>query len=851
MTRSNRNGYKSRKVSHQRRIEKLENRILLAGDIEFRSFDGTGNNRDNTEWGAANTQLLRLTDVEYGPGPDPEVVRDTDGMITNVVFPPLASRLDSGGATINPRTVSNIVFQQTDSILNNRGLTSFTFQWGQFLDHDLDLTEDFAPVGSFTETFEGEDVSFEDDVFVPMLRSRFEVDEEGVAQQINQITSYIDASNVYGSDHEKSVGLRAGYGGFLLTSDGISNLDPDESNQGDFLPFNILGLENASPPFTGTGVPITPDQLFIAGDVRSNEQPGLTSLHTLFAQEHNYQAQRLAEELGLQEKDLFDSDVDEYIYQVARAIVGAEVQSITYNEFIPALFGPEQLESYRGYQEDVNASIANIFSASLYRVGHTMLPNELLLLNEDGTPVENFTALGATVDGGAVDLGEAFFNPALITAMGIEPYLKGLAEQQIQEVDNFIVDGVRSLLFDPPAAVDLGATNLQRGRDHGLADYNQVRENFGLPRVDGFDDITSNADVASALALAYDGNVDNIDVFAGAISEDRVAGGSVGELLQRVLLDQFTRSRDGDRFFYENVFRGRKLNEIENTRLADIIRRNTDLQDVQDEVFRSDRVFTYRADAGSGSVSLMLRVNEGELQVVNSRDRVIASQNLADTDIVVIFGTDRRDKIRIDSSVAAEFDGSVEIHGGDRHDKLVVEGTAGDDTISVEATAVYVNHSGAAGLSVFFGNNVEKVMVDAGNGDDLVAVTEEVGVLPVELILAGRLGDDILIGGSGNDLILGGAGNDILVGGLGRDELYGNRGQDILVAGTTSADLNAVRAIWTSVLSYSERVDQLREEISSEDDGVRDYLFGGRSRDWFLLDPGDIACDHLPGEAVN
>ncbi len=73
----------------------------------------------------------------------------------------------------------------------------------------------------------------------------------------------------------------------------------------------------------------------------------------------------------------------------------------------------------------MNASIANIFSASLYRVGHTMLPNELLLLNEDGSPVEDFAALGATVRKGQSDLGEAFFNPALITAIGIEPYLKG------------------------------------------------------------------------------------------------------------------------------------------------------------------------------------------------------------------------------------------------------------------------------------------------------------------------------------------------------------------------------------------------------------------------------------------
>ena len=417
-------------------------------------------------------------------------------------------------------------------------------------------------------------------------------------------------------------------------------------------------------------------------------------------------------------------------------------------------------------------------------------------------------------------------------------------------MDNFIVDGVRSLLFDPPAAVDLGATNLQRGRDHGLADYNQVRENFGLPRVDEFDEITSNSDVAIALKLAYDGNLDNIDVFSGAISEDRIAGGSVGELLHRVLLDQFARSRDGDRFFYENMFRGPKLNEIENTRLADIIRRNTNLQNIQDEVFRSNRVFTYRANAERLGADLTLQVKKNQLQIVDGRDRVLASQSLVETDIVVIFGTDRSDQIRIDSSVSARFDGSVEVHGGDRHDKLIVEGTRRNDTISVESTAVYVNKDGAAGLSVFFGNNVEAVQVDAGRGDDLVAVNEADGIPTANLILSGQLGNDILVGGSSNDWIFGGAGNDLLIGGLGRDALFGNLGEDLLVAGSAIADATAVQAIWISALSYVERVDELRDMISSEDDGVRDSLFGGRDRDWFLLNPGDLAWDWQPGELV-
>ena len=95
------------------------------------------------------------------------------------------------------------------------------------------------------------------------------------------------------------------------------------------------------------------------------------------------------------------------------------------------------------------------------------------------------------------------------------------------------------------------------------------------------------------------------------------------------------------------------------------MRRNTNLQEVQDELFRTNNVFTFRADEGGGSVNVTLRVQGDELQVTKgSGQQVIASQALDDTDIVVIYGTSKNDQIRIDGSVAASFVGSVEVHGG-------------------------------------------------------------------------------------------------------------------------------------------------------------------------------------------
>ncbi len=824
-------------------IETLEERLVLSTVTGYRSYDGTGNNLANDTWGAKDTQLLRLTTVEYA-----------DGQGT------LAERVDSDGNTINPRVVSNILFDQDANEFNDRGLTSFTFQWGQFLDHDLDLTED--PVGTEND----ENISFfvpadEEELplgtIIPQLRSRFELDEEGVRQQINQITSYIDASNVYGSDGEKAEGLRAHYGGFLLTSDGETN---DATGSGQFLPFNTLGLENAAPPTTGLGVPLDPEDLFVAGDIRSNEQPGLATLHTLFLREHNYQARRIADRLNLSEAALSNPVVDEFIYQEARKIVGAEIQSITYNEFLPALLGPDQLASYSGYQSDVNASVANIFSGSLYRVGHTMLPNELMVLESDGSAVQDAVILGSTVANGQVSLGDAFFNPQLVTQLGIEPYLKGLAVQQFQEIDNFIVDGVRNLLFDPPAGTDLGATNLQRGRDHGLPDYNQTRIDFGLDPVPDFTSghfiNTPGNDTGAKLAAAYDGDINNIDVFSGAVSENHIPGGSVGELIHTVLVNQFTRSRDGDRFYYENTLRGRQLAEVQNTRLSDIIRRNTGLQTVQDEVFRASDVFTYRAPEGQGGAMLRLRIRGDEIQVVKgTRNNVVASRPLAETSTVVLFGTSNSDMIYIDDSVAEALDVPVELHGGGGTDQLILSGTNNDDEILVAPTEARIND-----LSLFYGN-FESLMVQAKAGDDLAKVD---GEMDVSLILAGDSGDDILVGGDGNEMLVGGGGRDIIIGGHGLDILLGSFGDDVLIGGTTAFDddfdaLRDIASVWTSsALSYSDRIDELETILITIgpdqtvfDDGDNDMLIGGFGRDWFFVGSGDAALGRWFGETLS
>lgn len=184
--------------------------------------------------------------------------------------------------------------------------------------------------------------------------------------------------------------------------------------------------------------------------------------------------------------------------------------------------------------------------------------------------------------------------------MTSRPILKYLATDNAQEVDTQLVDGLRNFLFGAPGAggLDLASLNIQRGRDHGLADYNTVRKTYGLAAVKDFAQITADPAMQTALRSLY-GSVDALDLWIGGLAEDHLPGSSVGPTFQRILADQFERTRDGDSNWYERNFGGRQLAALQATRLSDIIRRNTTITKIQ------DNVFFYHADtlAGLGAKS--------------------------------------------------------------------------------------------------------------------------------------------------------------------------------------------------------------------------------------------------------
>ncbi len=506
---------------------------------QFPAIDGTNNNNSASTMNAADTQLARAMSPEYSD---------------------LVSQM-AGANRPGPREISNSVARQSSDTPNSKGLSDFFWQWGQFIDHDIDLTETTNPeeyaaiaVPAGDPWF---DPSFSGTAVIGFSRSAYDPQSgtapESAREQMNFITGWIDASNVYGSDTLRANALRA--------FDGTGKL---KVSAGDLLPFNETGLPNA-----GGTLPT----MFLAGDVRANEQIALTAMHTLFVREHN----RLADAVAAQYPLLTADD----IYNEARIMVAGLIQAITYEEFLPALLGGDSiLEQYQGYKSSTDARIMNIFSTAAFRLGHSLLSPTLQRLDANGQEAPE----------GHIALRSAFFAPSEISQNGIDSILRGLASQRCQELDVMIVDDVRNFLFGAPGAggFDLVSLNIQRGRDHGLPTYNAVRQLVGLPPALVFSDISSSASVQARLAAVYQ-TPDDVDLWVGGLAEDPTGEAVVGPLFFIVLKAQFENLRDGDRFWYQRHLTSAHFDLIGGMQLSHVIRRNTTIgSEIDEDVFYVD-----------------------------------------------------------------------------------------------------------------------------------------------------------------------------------------------------------------------------------------------------------------------
>ena len=522
--------------------------FVFSNAQNFRSYDGRGNNLNNPTWGSVDEPLVIETALDY-----------SDGM-----------QAANGQNRPNPRTISNVLFSQDSLLPDVMKLSDYTWAFGQFIDHDITITPPDSDENISINVPSG-DLWFDPDslgtALIPMSRTNH---IDGTGEDVssprlisNLTTAFIDGSSFYGHNQEISSWLRTYRFGKL------------KSSEGGLLPYNTITGEFDSD--IDPNAPHMDDEVglsvkhFIAGDVRANENPILISFHTLFIREHN----RLCDEL----RAVYLNWQDERIYQEARKRTVAIMNAIIYEEWLPTM--GIVLPEYQGYDNTVNSGISNVFTVAAFRMGHTLLSGNIMRLDNDGNPIPE----------GDLALKDAFFNPLEVPKVGgIEPYFKGMGAQVQQKFDAQLLDDVRNFLFADHGSLgmDLASLNIARGRERGVPDYNTIREHYGMGRVSSFSEINSSQRIIDALNSLYD-SVDDIDPWVGMLCEEREEGSIFGPLVIEVLKAQFQNLRDGDRYFYQNDphLTDAEKEEYKNTRLYDVLMRNTNLSVMQPNVFEA------------------------------------------------------------------------------------------------------------------------------------------------------------------------------------------------------------------------------------------------------------------------
>lgn len=196
---------------------------------------------------------------------------------------------------------------------------------------------------------------------------------------------------------------------------------------------------------------------------------------------------------------------------------------------------------------------------------------------------------------------------------------------------------------------------------------------------------------------------------------------------------------------------------------------------------------------------------------------------------------------------------------------LVISGTSGNDVIRVRefdsALQVSMNNVNMGSYT-----GIERLVINAGNGNDTVIVEDTV---TVNAVISGGKGNDTITGGAGHDIILGDEGNDILGGGIfGRDVIIGGDGGDqinidpstssssftdgdLMIAGisryeTEQSNLYAIHTEWISSNPFATRVNNLKNGVGGlpilnsstvMNDFDLDELFSTPGQDWFLFTP--------------
>ncbi|XP_041975377.1 peroxidase-like protein 3 [Aricia agestis] len=407
----------------------------------------------------------------------------------------------------------------------------------------------------------------------------------GPREQLNQATAFLDASSIYGYTETKTSRLRHVDGQLRMLKAGARELLPPSKDPND-------GCNSVEMIAQGR-------YCFESGDERANENLHLTTMHLIWARQHN----RLAQELSA----LNPGWSDETVFQETRRIIAAQMQHITYTEFLPSILGHDVMYALglnvheKGYSDaydpTVDPSIANHFASAAFRFAHTLLPG-LIHAVDSSTGTISY-----------IHLHEILFNPfALYSKRGSKYAINSGMHTLVHTPDPHVTSELTEHLFErspfldiisnttvkkQPCGLDLVSLNIQRGRDNGLPTYPNFREVCGLSRPQTFDDLRNIFDESSLSRIEqiYE-SVDDIDLYTGGLAE-RPHGRLLGPTFTCLIADQFLRLKIGDRFWYETSdpviqFSEEQLAEIRKTTLAGVFCANeVDLELVQPRIMEA------------------------------------------------------------------------------------------------------------------------------------------------------------------------------------------------------------------------------------------------------------------------
>lgn len=530
--------------------------------------------------------------------------RSADGRCNNLLYPTLGSRgatqsrylppkyedgitqprnlSGTGKPLLSPRLISNEMFQGPHPgkpTPKDRKLSLMTFTWGQFMIHDVVLT----PVSTNEDGEElkccDEDADHLDCLPIdippddPHFRGRqncmsfsrsipaesYDGCAPGHREQVNRLTSFIDAGNVYGDSLLSHALLNAPHG-YLNTTK-----------------YNLLPPGGVCKTLSNDR-----DHCPIAGDERVSENPALGGMHVLWVRLHNQIVRQLAKNKSWSSYKIF---------QETRKILGAMMQLITYKHYLPKILSPRTIArrnlslKEHGYEtrydQEIDPSVKNVVAAAAYRFGHSMIPPELGYLFHDMTR-RTFKLEDTLLDPHLVVTQRGVYLPDLI---------RFVLRNSSRLVDREIESAVRNNLFvdNQGLSFDLGAFNIQRGRDHGLPPYADWRKHCGLSVPTTFEhledhDIHTREKLSNVYELVTD-----IDVFVGGLSELPEEGSVLGPVFNCLIGKQFRDLKFGDRYWFENPgvggFTPDQLKVIRSVTLASVICSVLDIGEIQRDAF--------------------------------------------------------------------------------------------------------------------------------------------------------------------------------------------------------------------------------------------------------------------------